>query len=89
MSEKSLIVLGTSAQIPTRERNQSGYFFHWDRHGFLFDPGEGTQRQMTMFGVKATSITKIFISHFHGDHCLGLPESDPFSTELCRRYSPH
>jgi ribonuclease Z len=39
----------------------------------LFDPGEGTQRQMTFAGVSASDITKIFITHFHGDHCLGLP----------------
>ena len=38
----------------------------------LFDPGEGTQRQMTFANVSATDITKIFITHFHGDHCLGL-----------------
>lgn len=39
----------------------------------MFDPGEGTQRQMTFAGVAASEITKIFITHFHGDHCLGLP----------------
>jgi ribonuclease Z len=39
----------------------------------LFDPGEGTQRQMTFASVSASDITKIFITHFHGDHCLGLP----------------
>lgn len=38
----------------------------------LFDPGEGTQRQMTFANVSASDITKIFITHFHGDHCLGL-----------------
>ena len=73
MSEKSLVVLGSSAQVPTRDRNQSGYYFYWDHQGFLFDPGEGTQRQMTRYGVKVTPLTKIFITHFHGDHCLGLP----------------
>lgn len=38
----------------------------------LFDPGEGTLRQLIYAGVSASMITKIFISHFHGDHCLGL-----------------
>lgn len=38
----------------------------------LFDPGEGTQRQMTFANVSASDITKIFITHLHGDHCLGL-----------------
>lgn len=59
--------------MPTRERNHNGYFIRWDEQGFLFDPGEGTQRQMLFAGVSASEITKIFITHFHGDHCLGLP----------------
>lgn len=59
--------------MPTRERNHNGYFVRWDEHGFLFDPGEGTQRQMTFAGISASEITRIFITHFHGDHCLGLP----------------
>ena len=65
--------MGTGSQVPTRERNHNGYFVRWDEQGFLFDPGEGTQRQMTFAGVAASEITKIFITHFHGDHCLGLP----------------
>ncbi len=73
MSTKRLTILGTSAQVPTRTRNHSGYFLQWDRQGILLDPGEGTQRQMRLFGVKPSSITKILISHFHGDHCFGLP----------------
>lgn len=72
MSCRELVVLGTSSQVPTRSRNHSGYFLHWDDEGILFDPGEGTQRQMIYAGVSMSSITKILISHFHGDHCLGL-----------------
>src|SRR5918912_4547873 len=44
----------------------------WDDLGILFDPGEGTQRQMTLAGLSAAQITHIAITHFHGDHCLGL-----------------
>lgn len=73
MSSRRFIALGTASQIPTRERNHNGYFLRWDAEGFLFDPGEGTQRQMTFADVSASSITKILITHFHGDHCLGLP----------------
>ncbi len=73
MSSKSFFALGTASQVPTRTRNHNGYFIRWESEGFLFDPGEGTQRQMIFSGVSATSITKIFITHFHGDHCLGLP----------------
>jgi ribonuclease Z len=73
MSSRVFIALGTSSQVPTRERNHNGYFLRWDGEGMLFDPGEGTQRQMTFASVSASDITKIFITHFHGDHCLGLP----------------
>jgi ribonuclease Z len=72
MSARRFIALGTASQVPTRERNHNGYFLRWDAEGFLFDPGEGTQRQMIFSDVSATQITKIFITHFHGDHCLGL-----------------
>ncbi|MFO0728672.1 MAG: ribonuclease Z [Myxococcota bacterium] len=72
MSARELIVLGTSSQVPTRYRNHNGYLLRWDAEGLLFDPGEGTQRQMIYADVTATAITKIFITHFHGDHCLGL-----------------
>ncbi|MEE2903422.1 MAG: ribonuclease Z [Myxococcota bacterium] len=72
MSNRELVVLGTSSQVPTRYRNHNGYLLRWDEQGFLFDPGEGTQRQMIFADVTATSITRMFITHFHGDHCLGL-----------------
>lgn len=70
---KELIILGTAAQVPTRERNHNGYFLRWETEGILFDPGEGTQRQMTYADVRASSIQHIALTHFHGDHCLGLP----------------
>lgn len=67
------MILGTASQAPTRERNHNGYLLRWDGAGILFDPGEGTQRQFTHAGVSAAATTRICISHFHGDHCLGLP----------------
>lgn len=72
MSVRELVVLGTSSQVPTRYRNHNGYLLRWDEEGFLFDPGEGTQRQMIYADVTATAITKVCITHFHGDHCLGF-----------------
>ena len=72
MSARVFIALGTASQVPTRHRNHNGYYIRWDDAGFLLDPGEGTQRQMIFAGVSASQITKIFITHFHGDHCLGL-----------------
>jgi len=70
---RRLVVLGTAGQVPTRQRNLNGYLLQWDGEALLFDPGEGTQRQMLMAGIKSTSITRILLTHFHGDHCLGLP----------------
>ncbi|MDT0332104.1 ribonuclease Z [Nocardiopsis lambiniae] len=73
MSVRELVVLGTSSAVPTPRRNHNGYFLRWDSHGVLFDPGEGTQRQMRLAGLSATDITRICLTHFHGDHALGLP----------------
>ncbi len=73
MSNRELVVLGTASQAPTRSRNHNGYVLLWDGEGLVFDPGEGTQRQMLFAGVTASQITRICITHFHGDHCLGLP----------------
>ncbi|KAE8763924.1 ribonuclease Z [Georgenia thermotolerans] len=70
---RELIVLGTASQVPTRTRNHNGYLLRWDGGGLLFDPGEGTQRQMIHAGVAASSITRICLTHVHGDHCFGLP----------------
>jgi ribonuclease Z len=73
MPNRELVVLGTASQAPTRHRNHNGYLLRWDGAGLLFDPGEGTQRQMLLAGVTASQVTGICITHFHGDHCLGLP----------------
>jgi ribonuclease Z len=73
VSIRELVVLGTASQVPTRTRNHNGYLLRFDAEGILFDPGDGTQRQMVHTGVAATDINRICITHFHGDHCLGLP----------------
>jgi ribonuclease Z len=70
---RELVVLGTGSQVPTRTRNHNGYLLRWDREGLLFDPGEGTQRQMLFAGVASSAVTRICLTHFHGDHCLGVP----------------
>ena len=73
MANRELVILGTASQAPTRVRNHNGYLLRWEDEGLLFDPGEGTQRQMLLAGVRASEISRICITHFHGDHCLGLP----------------
>jgi len=70
---RELVVLGTGSQVPTRKRNQNGYLLHWDDDTILFDPGEGTQRQMLLADTSYGRLSAICITHFHGDHCLGLP----------------
>jgi ribonuclease Z len=70
---RELVVLGTASAVPTRHRNHNGYLLRWDGQGYLFDPGEGTQRQMLHAGVSANDVHWICVTHFHGDHCLGVP----------------
>ncbi|MFC8670559.1 ribonuclease Z [Streptomyces sp. NPDC057199] len=72
MSVRELVVLGTASQVPTRHRNHNGYLLRWDGEGILFDPGEGTQRQMLRAGAAAHDLHRICVTHFHGDHSLGL-----------------
>jgi ribonuclease Z len=72
MTVRDLVILGTSSQQPTRNRNHGAYLVRWNEEGFLFDPGEGTQRQFIFANVAPPVVNRIFISHFHGDHCLGL-----------------
>lgn len=73
MSSRQLIVLGTASQAPTRYRAHNGYVLRWDDQLILFDPGEGAQRQCILAGVAVARLTGVCVTHFHGDHCLGLP----------------
>ena len=68
-----IIFLGTSSMVPTKERNQSAVLISYKIHGILIDCGEGTQRQLKLAGIPVTKITKILITHWHGDHTFGLP----------------
>ena len=68
-----LTILGTSATMPTKKRNHGAYFLRYKNEGMLFDCGENTQRQLRTAGISFSKITKIFLSHWHGDHMLGLP----------------
>lgn len=65
--------LGTSSMIPTKDRNQIAVFLRYSSEGILFDCGEGTQRQFKVAGLSLTDVDKVLISHWHGDHVLGLP----------------
>ncbi len=67
--------LGTSAGVPTRSRNVSCVALRLPQRAevWLFDCGEATQHQLLRSDVKSGHITRIFITHLHGDHLFGLP----------------
>jgi len=65
--------LGTGGSWPTVQRNVSAVAIKRGGEIILFDCGEGTQRQFQKSKLSYMQITKIFITHFHGDHFLGLP----------------
>ncbi len=69
----SVIFLGTAASIPTPQRSLPAIAVQRKGELILFDCGEGTQRQMIHAGVGFHRKTKVFITHMHGDHMLGLP----------------
>ncbi|GGL45959.1 ribonuclease Z [Halocalculus aciditolerans] len=64
--------LGTSGAVPTVNRNPSSLFVRREGDAFLFDAGEGTQRQMLKYGT-GFGVSDVFVTHVHGDHVLGLP----------------
>lgn len=66
--------LGTSAGVPTRARNVSAVALRLPQRGevWLFDCGEATQHQIQRTDLRLSQITRIFISHLHGDHVFGL-----------------
>ena len=64
--------LGTSAAVPTVDRNVSALMVQREGELLLFDCGEGTQRQMMRYGA-GFAVEDVFITHFHADHTLGIP----------------
>jgi len=75
MSKIEITILGTTAGIPTKQRaHPSIYLIYRDKDEFcyLFDCGEGTQRQILLANLNPMKLDEIFITHWHGDHYLGL-----------------
>ena len=66
-------VLGTSSATPTKYRHPSSQFLRLEGSYLLLDCGEGTQRQLSRYGLKMQRISYVFITHLHGDHYFGLP----------------
>ena len=68
-----IIFLGTSCMQPTKERNHPSFLLKYKTENILFDCGENVQRQMRITGIKPAKITRLLISHWHGDHVFGIP----------------
>jgi ribonuclease Z len=65
-------ILGSSSATPVYNRNPTAQLLNCNEKFYLIDCGEGTQQQLMKFGIKASKIDHVFISHLHGDHYFGL-----------------
>ncbi len=68
-----IIFLGTAGSAPTKFRGLPSIAIEHNGEIFMFDCGEGTQRQMMEYSVNISRVKTIFLTHVHGDHTLGLP----------------
>ena len=73
METLSVHILGCGSALPTTKHNPSAQALTLRGKVYLVDCGEGTQLQIRRQGLHFGRIHTIFISHFHGDHCFGLP----------------
>ncbi|MFA5020353.1 MAG: ribonuclease Z [Candidatus Pacearchaeota archaeon] len=74
MADKIKVVfLGSGSAVPTAERNHPAVLLKYKNENILFDCGEGTQRQFRKAKISICKLTKLFITHWHGDHVLGIP----------------
>jgi len=68
-----LTFLGTAGSWPTKERSASAIALDLEKELVLLDCGEGTQRQFFQSHDSFMRVRRVFLTHFHGDHFLGLP----------------
>lgn len=68
----NITFLGTSQAIPTAKRNHTSILLQYAGENILVDCGEGTQRQFRKAHLNPCRLTRILITHWHGDHILGL-----------------
>ena len=69
----SLTFLGTSASVPSAERNHPGLLIEAGSQRILVDCGEGTQRQLLRGGAGFRRLDRLLLTHGHFDHVLGIP----------------
>ena len=73
MEKIKITFLGTGSAIPTKSHNHQSTLISYKDENLLFDCGEGTQRQFRYADLSPSKITRLFITHWHGDHILGIP----------------
>ncbi len=73
MEKIRITFLGTGNAVPTEKRNHTAILLSYKNENILVDCGEGTQRQFRYAKLSPSKLTRILISHWHGDHILGLP----------------
>jgi ribonuclease Z len=74
MADKiEITMLGSGSSVPTAKRNHPGILLDYKAEHMLFDCGEGIQRQFRKAKKNPCKLTRLFISHWHGDHVLGIP----------------
>jgi ribonuclease Z len=73
MEKITINFLGTGTAVPTKKRNHTAILASFDNENILFDCGEGIQRQFRIASLNPCKLTRVFITHWHGDHFFGLP----------------
>ncbi|MGD2072971.1 MAG: ribonuclease Z [Candidatus Thorarchaeota archaeon] len=68
-----VVFLGTGQAIPTAKRNHTSILLKYKDETMLVDCGEGTQRQIRKAKINPCKLTRLLITHWHGDHILGIP----------------
>ena len=68
-----LTFLGTSASVPSADRNHPSLLVEAGGHRIMVDCGEGTQRQLLRSGAGFRRLDRLLLTHGHFDHVLGIP----------------
>jgi len=73
MEKIKITFLGTANAIPTPKRSHTAILLQYKNENILIDCGEGAQRQFKIAKLSPSKLTRILLTHWHGDHVLGLP----------------